>query len=327
MREGRGDPLIAHCREAIRRGSRSFARASALFDAETRDRAHLLYAWCRYCDDEIDGQRLGHAAPAGEAPAGDMRDRLARLHALTAAALHGTAPLAEPAFLALRRVVTRCGVPERHPFELLEGFRWDAEGRRYRTLDDLLEYCYHVAGCVGVMMAYAMGVRDEDALRRAADLGIAFQLTNIARDVADDARAGRVYLPLAWLEQQGIDPADLAAPGAAARAVPVVSRLLDEAERYYRSAAEGLRHLPFRSAWAVAAAARIYREIGSVVRARGGRAWDGRAVVSGPRKALALGGALVVAATAVTVGRTRATPPREGLWTMIGGGSGEAPRY
>src|SRR5690606_37267384 len=102
------------------------------------------------------------------------------------AALAGE-PSDEYIFEALRRVISRHQIPHRHPQELLTGFEMDVEARRYRTIEETLDYCYHVAGVVGVMMAMIMGVRDKVVLDRACDLGIAFQLTNIARDVIDDA--------------------------------------------------------------------------------------------------------------------------------------------
>jgi phytoene synthase len=169
---------------------------------------------------------------------------------------------------------------------------------------------------VGVMMAYVMGVREPAALQRAADLGIAFQLTNIARDVLDDARLGRCYLPAAWLAEAGITAGGHAEPAERERLAAVVARLLDQADRYYASAAEGLQALPFRSAWAVATALGVYREIGELVRARGAHAWDERAVVGGGRKVwLALAGG-VRALVAVTIDRWHRVRARDdALWT------------
>ena len=97
-------------------------------------------------------------------------------------------------------------IPRALPEALLEGFAWDAAGRRYETLDEVEHYAARVAGCVGAMMTLVMGRRDPAILARACDLGVAMQLTNICRDVGEDARAGRLYLPLAWLRDNGIDP-------------------------------------------------------------------------------------------------------------------------
>src|SRR5690606_18381279 len=183
------DTVVERSEDAIAKGSQSFAAAAKLFDRETREDAVMLYAWCRHCDDVIDGQVVGHDQ-AKDFREG-QRHRLAELREKTSAALAGEAS-GEYLFEALRRVVARHDIPHRHPQELLVGFEMDVEYRRYRTIEETLDYCYHVAGVVGVMMAMIMGVRDRAVLDRASDLGLAFQLTNIARDVIDDARAGRV---------------------------------------------------------------------------------------------------------------------------------------
>jgi phytoene synthase len=308
------DAIVAHSHDMIRKGSKSFAAAASLFDPQTRSRAYMLYAWCRHCDDQIDGQDHGFGNVGISAP-----ERLARLETLrdkTRDAFRGE-PTQDPIFAAFQRVAREAAIPQRHAMELLAGFEMDVRGDRYPELADTLIYCYRVAGVVGVMMASVMGVREHAALARAADLGIAFQLTNIARDVMDDARAGRCYLPESWLREAGVPPDGLADGKWRPALVAVVMRLLDEAERYYASAMRGLPSLSFRSAWAVATALGVYREIGDIVRARAGAAWDERAVVGRSRKAWlgvrGLGQALV----AVTLGRRSAMPARESaLWMM-----------
>lgn len=274
------DPLVTLCALRLRQGSKSFDEAARLFEPRVRDAACLLYAWCRHCDDVIDGESLGRER---RDPGSDERAvRLAQLREQTRRALRGEA-MDDPVFSAFARLVREHGLPERYPLELLEGFAMDVEGRRYAGLDDVLLYCYHVAGTVGLMMAHVMNARDERSRQRAADLGIALQLTNIARDVVDDAQAGRVYLPLAWLASAGVGPDEVADPRHRAAVADVVARLLGEADRFYASGDQGLSRLPWRSAWAVAAARGIYWEIGARVRARGARAWDRRVVV--PRRA------------------------------------------
>lgn len=306
------DPVIRHSRQMIERGSRSFAAAARLFGPAVRTRAYMLYAWCRYCDDQIDGQELGFAR--AERTAGSSAQRLADLRLRTHRALAGE-QATDAAFEALRRVVRECAIPGRYPLELLAGLEMDVNGHQYESLSDTLLYCYRVAGVVGVMMAYVMGVREPAALQRAADLGIAFQLTNIARDVLDDARLGRCYLPRAWLEEAGIAPGQHAACGQRQKLVGVVERLLAEADRYYTSALHGLQSLPFRCAWAVATALGVYREIGAVVRERGVHAWERRAVVGGWLKILHVFAGAARALTAVTLDRWRRGRPRDdGLW-------------
>lgn len=312
MRRQSHDDVLERCRIIIREGSKSFAQAACLFDSETRAAAFLLYAWCRHCDDQIDGEHLGYKNAAEEDQ--DRGARLARLYDETRAVLRGDPPR-DPVFAALQRVVTRYGIPERYPLELLEGFAMDVEGRRHPTLDDLFLYCYHVAGTVGLMMAHIMGVRDEWTLRRAADLGIALQMTNIARDVLDDARSGRVYLPLCWLEEARIPVEEIVDRAHRTRLVAVVERLLAEADRFYDSGARGLARLPFRSAWAVAVARGVYREIGATVLSRGERAWDERAIVPKHRKIAQVGRGLAVACFSSSVGRFQRKGRRADLWT------------
>jgi phytoene synthase len=192
--------------------------------------------------------------------------------------------LADPEFEAIRRVVHKHQIPVRHLEELLDGFAMDVDERRYATLNDTLEYCYGVAGVVGVMMSMIMGARDAAVLDRAADLGLAFQLTNIARDVIDDARVGRVYVPDEILVRHGIgvvDANDLSQrPALHAAAVD----LLEVAERYYDSSKVGIAVLPLRSAWAIAAARRVYRDIGAELRKRGPAAWEKRVSTGKLRK-------------------------------------------
>jgi phytoene synthase len=307
------DPVLEHCRAAIRDGSKSFYAAARIFDRPTRESAFMLYAWCRHGDDQVDLQDLGRGGPR-QAPA-SSRMRLERLEELTRRALAGKADGEPPAFAALRRVASRHHIPRGEPLELLEGFRMDVEGRSYRTLDDVLLYCFRVAGVVGLMMARIMGVDDDDTLDRATDLGLAFQMTNIARDHAADAAAGRIYLPLDWLEEAGIPPGEDDAPEHAGARFAVIERFLAEAERYYSSSLVGISRLRFRHAWAIAAARLVYRDIGHKILARGSRSSEERAIVSGRRKLALVAASAVQAAWAVTAGRAGRSPARDGLWT------------
>lgn len=278
---------------SIDKGSTSFAAAARLLPRLERESAVMLYSWCRHCDDAIDGQVLGHGAAAVSVV--EQRERLASLQADTLRAL-GTDEAVAPPFEALRRVVRRFDIPRRHPLELLDGFAMDVAGRSYETIENTLDYAYHVAGVVGVMMGYVLGTRDRATIDRACDLGIAFQLTNIARDVIDDLGAGRVYLPREWLAAEGVE-----APYAEARdhwngLHRCALRLLSHAEPYYQSARIGAAALPRRSAWGILSALAIYREIGCELRARGPGAWEKRVRVSGRRKASMIFGSLLQAA-------------------------------
>jgi 15-cis-phytoene synthase len=306
------EDIAAYSETAIRQGSKSFARAAMLFDATTRESVTMLYAWCRYCDDVIDGQTSGHGQQAlGMA---EKRLRLRQLQEETGRICDGRQS-AIPAFAALAQVVRRHGLERRHLFELLEGFGLDAEEARFRTLDDTLHYCYHVAGVVGVMMARIMGARDSEVMHRAADLGIAFQLTNIARDVLEDMRVGRCYLPEQWLEHSGIRREDMHLPQHHAALHALACKLVALAEQYYASARIGMAQLPWRSAWAIASALLIYRDIGMRVRAAQPAAWEGRMQVSGPSKLAHVCRGWFVATAAVAHRRRPAPLGRAGLWT------------
>ena len=302
--------LVEFARDSIARGSKSFAVASLLFDRPTRERAWLLYAWCRAADDLADGQVMGHGRTAVE----DPMARLETIRTLTEAALRGEETGA-PAFDALRIVVEECGIPHELPRDLVRGFALDAVSFQPRDEDDLYRYCYHVAGAVGVMMAMVMGVpaTEHAVLDRACDLGIAFQLANIARDIGEDAAAGRCYLPESWIAEMGITPGHEMNIGDRDALAMLGRRLAERAGRYEASARHGTPALRFRSAWAVLAAAGIYGGIAREVAARGPHAWDAR-VATG--KAAKLG--WVVKALAQSVARKSlwdGQASREGLWT------------
>jgi phytoene synthase len=275
----------------------------------------MLYAWCRHCDDETDDQELGF--DGSELSLEEGRARVDRLRAETLCALSGEST-EDPIYNGLQRVVTDCNIPHRYPMDHLDGFVMDVEGREYRTLADTVEYCYHVAGVVGVMMAYIMGVRDEPTLDRATDLGLAFQLTNICRDVVEDAEVGRVYLPLDLLTGAAVPVDEVSAPEHRGRIFEVVQRVLSEADRYYASAWLGISQLSPRSAWAVAAANAVYGDIGRQILTRGPRAWDTRTSTTKARKIALVLGAGPKSWTARMWGNGPGDAPRDGLWTRSG---------
>ncbi len=262
---------LAACRKFLRGGSRSFHAASLLLPRRVREPATALYAFCRLADDAIDGEgKCGHGL-------GRLRERLARVY--------DGRPLPIPADRALAGVVARFGIPPALPEALLDGFAWDAEGRRCADLAALNAYAARVAGSVGAMMALLMGARSEPALARACDLGVAMQLSNIARDVGEDARAGRLYLPLDWLWEAGIDPDRwLAAPVFDSALGSVIARVLAEAERLYARAGAGIALLPLDCRPGIGAARRLYAEIGREVARAGCDSVSRRAVVSWRRK-------------------------------------------
>ncbi len=300
------DSITQHGHASIKKGSKSFALASRVLPPALRDDAAMLYAWCRYCDDVIDGQEMGHGQIA-DYKAG-QKQRLSQLREDTSNVLAGK-PTDNPVFAGLARVVKTHDIDHRHPFDLLQGFEMDAENRVYETVEDILDYSYHVAGVVGVMMANIMGVRDAATLDRASDLGLAFQLTNIARDVVEDARADRVFVPQDLLQKHGapITASELAKRKNWPAAHAAACEQLDIAEHYYQSAKVGIKELDFRCAWAISAAHKVYREIGENLRQGGPKAWESRVGASKGRKlVLALG----AVGPAMSRKRVKMTPRR-----------------
>ncbi len=274
--------LVAHARDSIARGSKSFALASRLFDRVTRERVWLLYAWCRACDDIADGQDHGGAL----SQVSDAPDRLATIRERTALAFAGKHTGA-PAFDALGLVARETGLTPAMAHDVIGGFALDAADWSPRSEADLLRYCFHVAGAVGVMMAVVMGIAPDDGdplaqdtLNRACDLGIAFQLGNIARDVHEDARAGRCYLPAEWLAEADVPPGELLKPHFRHVRAGLIDRLAALAARYEASARVGAARLPWRCRWAVLSAAGIYGGITREAAARGAAAWDARVVTT-----------------------------------------------
>jgi phytoene synthase len=309
-----GRDALRECRRILEHNSKSFALASKLLPAGSRDEAAAVYAFCRRVDDAID-----------DAPPSEQGAALAGLYEELDRVYRGDV-LTEPSLAAFQAVVQQRRIPRRYPAELIEGMAMDVRNTQYQTLDNLLLYCHCVAGVVGLMMCHVFGLTHDRALHNAAHLGIGMQLTNICRDVEEDWRLGRVYLPSELLMAAGAAP--LGTPGvdpfpsdaATLRAFQrVTEQLLREADRYYASADRGIPALPFRAGLAVRAARRLYHAIGLEVAAQDHDPRRGRAVVPTPRKLQLLGEAVVrhVGAlprtTAVRVQRRQAvrTPRRE----------------
>jgi phytoene synthase len=266
---------IAACRDLLRGGSRTFHAASLVLPRRVADPAIALYAFCRLADDAVD---IGHDNARDRAAAvARLRDRLDRLYR--------GAPLPAAADRAFAAVVAQFGIPRALPEALLEGLAWDAQSRRYETLNDLQAYAARVAGSVGAMMTLVMGPRAPEILARACDLGVAMQLTNIARDIGEDARAGRLYLPLQWFAEDGIDPdAWLAQPCFSPAIAAMTQRLLDAADVLYARGGTGVAQLPLSCRPGIHAAGLLYAEIGRAVERAGLDSMSRRAVVPTSRK-------------------------------------------
>lgn len=259
----------------MRGGSKTFFAASRLLPPRVRDASVALYAFCRVADDLIDNA----SSPASSLD--HLRHRLDQIYL--------GEPLQYLEDQALERVVSQYLLPRELLDALLEGFEWDAQGRRYECIEDLYSYCTRVAGTVGAMMSWIMGATSEQALARACDLGVAMQLTNIARDVGEDARNARIYLPLKWLRGSGLDIESwLKTPTFNAQIEQAVRALLEQADLLYHRATFGVAYLPSDCRSAIYAARLIYAEIGEELKRIGCNSVDKRSVVSASRKCVLL---------------------------------------
>jgi len=260
----------------LRKNGRSFYFANLFLTKEQSDRAARLYAFCRYVDDLAD-----------ETPdKSDAARKLAhvRKQVETRVACEGRVT----DFLAL---ADETGLDLSIATALIDGVTSDLGEVAFATEADLLRYAYRVAGTVGLMMCSLLGVRNDEAYPFAIDLGVAMQLTNIARDIKEDAENGRRYIPATWVD--GASASSLA--GKAPDLRPALSRsaarLIDLAEEYYESAYDGLGYLPPRARFAILIAARVYRQIGIKLKRDGFQVWRGRTIVGLAEKVVVSGGA------------------------------------
>jgi phytoene synthase len=267
------DDLVAEARRSLRRGSRSLAFSARLLDKPSRERAWLLGAWCRRCGEIADGAPQAHAAGTPEAERAFNAIRV-----LTRRALEGE-PTAEPAFDAFGQVALEAGLDEQLADDVIEGYALDAAGWQPHSEADLMRYCYHAAGAVAVMIARTIGVPadDDEGLDRACDLGIAFELIEIARDLGQDDAAGHCFIPAEWLAEADIPPGEHLRPAYRQQLAVVAARMLEMAAMHEATGRLGLDGLSFRQRWAAMTAANLYLAIADKVRRRGARAWDRRA--------------------------------------------------
>jgi len=254
-------------RSVMQKHARSFSLAAVFLEPATRADVALLYAFARAADDLCD-----------EASLGPLPDRLRTLEAISECAeqaQQGRQGGRDPIASAAGEVLHRHGVPAQVLCHFLKGLRDDAHPRQLQTTDELLQFAFAVAGTVGQMMRPLLGAPVQ-AERYAIVLGMAMQLTNIARDVQEDAQRGRCYLPAQWNTAWCFDPA-LADADQRAQVFPLVCRVLALADDFYAYAAQGLATIPSRNRRAVRVAAALYQAIGhKIIRGGPGAYWQGR---------------------------------------------------
>jgi len=265
----------------MRRCGATFHAASLMLPASVRRELAVLYAFCRVIDDC--GDLVSGPSPARARALLDTAERC----------LGGRSD-ESPIISEFRELASRRGVPLSLAHELIEGVRADTAPVRIATSAELVRYAYRVASTVGLMMCRVLGVpRQADPF--AIDLGIGMQLTNIARDVREDALNDRVYLPGSFVDHERVLGC-VADDGVDHRVTGAVVELLDLADRYYASADDGMRYLPGAVRPGIRAAAVNYRAIGAVIRRDPSGALRGRVSTSRRGKLARSGGVLCVAA-------------------------------
>ncbi|MFT5975935.1 MAG: phytoene synthase [Gammaproteobacteria bacterium] len=256
-------------KQILAQNGKSFYWASLFLGSNLGDRVAQLYQFCRFVDDLADGDLLDR-----EESLEDIRARL-----------DGSRRRAGPEVEAFIDLARENGIPLIAAREMLDGMLKDQQITAIVDESELLRYCHAVAGTVGLMMCRVLNCEDKRADSFAIDLGIAMQLTNISRDVLEDAKMGRRYLPASWVD---LPASEIAQAGIASHQpiAKAVDRLLNLAEGYYQSALLGIQLLPFRSRLSIIVALRVYRQIGWVLKRRSLPWWQGRVFVTKPEKAL-----------------------------------------
>ena len=239
-----------HCEEITSFHSRSFYLASGLMKPEARMAVRALYAFCRTADDIVD-----ESGADASALLETWRDR----------SLNSRPPQHDLVAVAWADAREKNAIPRRYAEQLIDGVGRDLDQTRYETFEDLTTYCYGVASTVGLMSMHITGYESEEAVRYAVKLGVALQLTNILRDVAEDWERGRVYLPEAELAAFGLSEDDIAAGvdegSYDERWRDFMKFQIDRARHIYEEAWPGINMLHKQGRFSIAAAATFYRAI------------------------------------------------------------------
>jgi len=267
-----------YCEEVTRRNSRSFHFSSGLLPPGKRQAVRTLYAFCRLSDNIVD-----------EESSDSISTRLAHLEVWRQATCRPPEEQEHPVLLAWAEVRRRYAIPIRYSEELLDGMRMDLEQNRYPSFDQLWRYCYSVASTVGINSMYIVGFDDcVDTFQRAEELGVALQMTNILRDVGEDWRRGRVYLPQEDLQRFGYTEKDLAQSVIDERYRALMDFEIQRVYDLYERAWPGIARLHPDGRLAIATAAEVYRGILHKLLAQGYDNFHQRACLNSWEKAALL---------------------------------------
>ncbi|MCF7805404.1 MAG: phytoene/squalene synthase family protein [Candidatus Marinimicrobia bacterium] len=269
-KSGENRVAFEHARDLTAHHSKSFYLSTRLLPEEKQWATFGLYGFCRYADNLIDNPR--------DRSADELIREVDYLHEELSIA-YRTGESEHPILRPFIAVAKRYGIPEKYPRDLLLGVRMDLEIDRYKTFDELYLFAYRVAGVVGLMMTSVLGYKDEAAFEYAEKLGIAMQLTNILRDVREDAERGRIYLPQDELKQFGVSGQAILRGEMSPEFRELMQFQVDRAHRYYREANPGINMLATNAQFAIHSASKIYRGILRKIEAQNYDPFQGRVFV------------------------------------------------
>ena len=265
------------CRRVQKAHSRTYYFSTRFFPPHVRPRVHALYAFMRYADEIVDNPGATNLAEQLEGLDAFQRE--------TMAAVAGER-VGNPVLRAYADTVRACGIQPEHITAFMESMKMDTRVFRYDTFEDLEVYTYGSAAVVGLMMCRVVGAEDRKSDPHAEALGVAMQLSNFLRDVAEDWRRGRVYLPLEDLKRFGYGEEDLASGVVDDRFVALMRFEIERARRLYAFADEGMEYIPRGRRWPVVVARELYAGILDRIEDRDYEVFSGRAETSRPRKLL-----------------------------------------
>jgi phytoene synthase len=272
---GENKVAFKHARQVTAHHSKSFYFSTRLLPREKQWATFALYGFCRYADNLIDNPRKRTRRELL-----DEVDFLASELEIAYRTGESEHPLLRPFIL----IAKKYGIPMEYPLDLLEGVKMDISIDRYDNYDDLYLFAYRVAGVVGLMMTHVLGFKDDEAFEYAEKLGIAMQITNILRDVREDARRNRIYLPKEDLLDFGVSEGQILGEEMSSELRDLMRFQVDRADRFYGDANPGIKMLTADAQFAIYSASKIYRGILGKIEAQNYDPFQGRVFVTQTQK-------------------------------------------
>jgi 15-cis-phytoene synthase len=252
------DKNSQHFKKILSKNGKTFYWASFFLKKEDCQTLQIMYAFCRYVDDIVDAPK--HTSISSEV---DNQNKISALQNIQSeiTSSHSKTAVTEE----IIRLIQTGNIKKSVVDHFILGQAWDLSHSIILSETELFQYCYGVASTVGLLICNVFGITNKNAIRHAADLGIAMQLTNIARDVHEDAVNNRVYLPQSWFEKP-LTPTDILHDESRKEEIfQAIQKLLRLADTYYQSTDKGMVYLPFRARSAMLVAAKVYKKIGDKI--------------------------------------------------------------